>query len=120
MIAAGYCRNTAAITSPKIASTIVNATTRTIKNNRRTLGPSTSPATSPTVRPSFRIDTTSDPKSWTAPIVIDPTTIHTSAGNQPQITANAGPTIGPVPAIEVKWWPKTTPRRVATKSLPSA
>ena len=34
--------------------------------------------------------------------------------NQPQKTAIAGPTMGPVPAMLVKWWPKMTSLRVGT------
>ena len=33
---------------------------------------------------------------------IEPSTTHNSAGTQPHMIAIAGPTIGPVPAIEVK------------------
>ena len=69
---------------------------------------------SPTVWPLLRIETTSAPKSWTAPMKIDPKTTQSNAGTQPHITAIAGPTIGPVPAIEVKWWPKTTDFEVGT------
>ena len=63
---------------------------------------STRPAMSPTVWPRFLMETTSDPKSCTAPISIDPNSTQSKAGTHPQITATAGPTIGPVPAIEVK------------------
>ena len=51
---------------------------------------------------------------------IDPNNTQSRAGNQPQITAKAGPTMGPVPAIDVKWWPNTTPFEVGTKSSPSS
>jgi hypothetical protein len=69
---------------------------------------------SPTVWPRFRIETTSAPKSCTAPIRIDPKKTHKSAGSHPHMTAIAGPTIGPVPAIDVKWWPNTTAFEVGT------
>ena len=37
----------------------------------------------------------------------DPSTIQMSAGSQPNIAyASMGPTIGPAPAIDEKWWPK--------------
>ena len=55
-----------------------------------------------TVCPLLRNDTTSDPRSCTAPMKIDPNTTQSSAGSQPHITAMAGPTIGPVPAMLVK------------------
>ena len=45
---------------------------------------------------------------------IEPSTTHNSAGTQPHMMAIAGPTIGPVPAMEVKWWPKTTDLLVGT------
>ena len=77
------------------------------------------PAASPMVWPRLRRLTTSEPKSWTAPTKIDPSTTHSSAGSQPQKTAIAGPTIGPVPAMLVKWWPNTTPELVGTKSTSS-
>ena len=41
-------------------------------------------------------------KSCTAPIRIEPKTTQSRAGTQPHMMAMAGPTIGPVPAIEVK------------------
>ena len=40
---------------------------------------------------------------------MEPNSTHSRAGTHPQITASAGPTIGPVPAMEVKWWPKMMP-----------
>ncbi len=90
------------MTSPKIASTMVRAMNRMSRNSTRTRGLSSRPAISPTVWPRFRSDTTSAPKSCTAPTKIEPKSTHSSAGSQPQITAMAGPTIGPVPAIDVK------------------
>ena len=47
-------------------------------------------------------ETTKAPKSCTAPMKIDPNNTHSNAGSQPQKTAMAGPTIGPVPAMLVK------------------
>ena len=41
-------------------------------------------------------------------------TTQSTAGTQPQITAMAGPRIGPSPAIDAKWWPKSTGTRVGT------
>jgi len=41
------------------------------------------------------------PKSCTAPMKMLPTTTQITAGTQPQIMPIAGPTIGPVPAIDV-------------------
>ena len=99
----GYCLNTAAITKPKIANTIVNAMNRMNRNKSRTLRFITRPAISPTVWPLFRKLTTSDPKSWTAPMKILPRTTQNNAGTHPHMMAIAGPTIGPVPAIDVKW-----------------
>ena len=50
--------------------------------------------------PRLRIDTTSAPKSWTAPMNSVPNTTHSIPGSQPQITAMAGPSMGASPAIE--------------------
>ncbi len=44
-------------------------------------------------------------KSCTPPIKIEPTRIHSQAGNQPNETpATIGPTIGPAAAIAEKCW----------------
>ena len=55
-----------------------------------------------------------EPKSCTAPMKMEPMRTHRRAGSQPQMMAMAGPTMGPVPAMEVKWWTKRTERRVGT------
>jgi hypothetical protein len=40
---------------------------------------------------------------------ITPSTIQISTGPQPKASAAAmGPTIGPAPAMELKWWPNTS------------
>ena len=101
-IAAGYCLNTAAITNPKIASTTVSAMNSVSRKSNLTRLFSTRPAMSPTVWPLLRRLTTKAPKSCTAPINIEPRTTQRSAGTQPHMIAIAGPTIGPVPAIDVK------------------
>ena len=54
------------------------------------------------------------PKSCTAPITTLPTNTQSSAGTHPQMMAMAGPTMGPVPAMEVKWCPKMTSFLVGT------
>ncbi len=102
------------MTRAKTASTINSA--KKISNRKRVLalGPIKSFVTSPMERPRLRAETTSAPKSCTAPIKIDPRTTHRSAGSQPQITAMAGPTIGAAPAIDVKWWPNSMWRFVGT------
>ena len=58
--------------------------------------------------PSVRREAAMLPKSWTAPKKIPPARIQITAGIQPNVTAMMGPTIGPAPAIEAKWCPKTT------------
>jgi hypothetical protein len=45
---------------------------------------------------------------------MQPITTHSTAGSQPQMTATAGPRIGPSPAIEAKWWPNNTGTLVGT------
>ena len=67
-----------------------------------------------------RVEIQRVPKSCTAPAKIVPSTTHRNAGNHPQMTAIAGPTMGAAPATEVKWWPKRTLRLVGRKSTPSS
>ena len=43
-----------------------------------------------------------------------PSQTQASAGSQPQHMAMAGPTMGPAPAMEEKWWPKRTIRWAGT------
>ena len=50
---------------------------------------------------------------------MDPNTIQRQAGSQPQMMPIAGPTMGPVPAMEVKWCPNMTCLDDGTKSVPS-
>ena len=97
-----------------MARTRVSAMARIRRNRNLTLGVMTLPAMSPTVCPLFLSETTRAPKSWTAPMKMEPNNTQRSAGTQPHMTARAGPTMGPVPAMEVKWWPKTMPFLVGT------
>ena len=83
-------------------------------------GLTTDPAICPIDPPRWRRLMTSAEKSCTAPMKIVPTTTQISAGNHPQITAMAGPTIGAAPAIDVKWCPQSTAFDVGTKSIPSS
>ena len=91
-----------AMTRPKMARTIDSTSASRSRKSIRARLLISLPAICPSVRPSFRMDTTSAPKSCTAPMKIDPSTTHSSAGSQPQNTAIAGPTMGPVPAMLVK------------------
>jgi hypothetical protein len=52
--------------------------------------------------PSLRMEIINALKSCTAPMITEPRKTQRMAGSQPHIIAIAGPTIGPVPAIEVK------------------
>ena len=54
------------------------------------------------------METTRAPKSCTAPMKIAPSTTHSIAGSQPQMTAMAGPSIGDRPVIDAYWWPNST------------
>ena len=110
--------NTEVITSPKIASTMVNAMKSTIRNRTDPFVENLSGNITDRLA-LLRMDTTSAPKSWTAPTRIDPSKTQTRAGSQPHITAIAGPTIGPVPAMDVKWCPNSTELSVGTKSRSS-
>jgi len=50
-----------------------------------------------------------EPKSWTPPTKIEPRMIQMTAGSHPKKrAARMGPTIGPAPAMELKWCPKRT------------
>ncbi len=91
-----------AITSPKMAITTISTKNSTIRNRTRARGEIIRPAMSPIDWPRDRSDTTRAPKSCTAPMNMEPSNTHNSAGSQPQNIAMAGPTIGPVPAIDVK------------------
>jgi hypothetical protein len=62
-----------------------------------------SAVSSPMDLPLFLAEITSVEKSWTAPMKILPRKTHRNAGSQPQIIPMAGPTIGPSPAMVVKW-----------------
>ncbi len=90
------------------------------RNSTRARPPMIDSASVPMELPLCRTDSQRVPKSWTAPAKTVPTTTQMNAGNQPQITAIAGPTMGAAPATEVKWWPKSTCRLVGTKSTPSS
>ena len=50
--------------------------------------------------PWFLMEMVKAPKSCTPPMMVDPTKIQIMAGTQPRIITIAGPTIGPVPAME--------------------
>jgi hypothetical protein len=90
-----------AITSPNMATTIKSSKNTTRKNMYLTLEPMYLTVICAMDLPWFRMEMTSAPKSCTAPITIDPRNTHIIAGSHPQIIPMAGPTIGPVPAIEV-------------------
>ena len=77
-------------------------------NNVLPRGPTRFSVTFPSDIPRARMDTTSAPKSCTAPTKMAPRTIHTIAGSQPQMTAMAGPSIGDSPVIDAYWWPNST------------
>ena len=97
----GYILNITAITRPKMAITMRSAKKTIMKNAYFTLLFIIWEVVSAMETPLFLMDTTSEPKSWTAPITMDPIRIHSIAGTQPQIIPIAGPTIGPVPAMDV-------------------
>ena len=52
--------------------------------------------------PLARMLTTNAPKSWTQPTKMAPNTTHSIAGNQPQMTATAGPSMGDRPVIDAQ------------------
>ena len=62
----------------------------------------------PIVLPLFLTDAYIEAKSWTAPKKTPPIKIQSKTGNHPKIAAWIGPLIGPAPAIDANWCPKTT------------
>ena len=60
------------------------------------------------VRPLFFTEAYMDEKSCTAPKNTPPMSTHKSTGTQPNTAAWMGPLMGPAPAMEANWWPKTT------------
>ena len=101
-IAAGYCLKTAAMTKPKIAKTTVRAMNKTKRKSKRTRLLSNLPAMSPTVCPLLRRTDHQGSEIMHCPNQ-DRTEEHPKQGRHPTpMMAMAGPTIGPVPAIEVK------------------
>ncbi len=93
---------TMAMTRPKTAITIHSSrkTIRKKKNRVRLL--TYLEVYSEMDFPWLRMEMISAPKSCTAPMTTLPTNTHNRAGTHPQMMAIAGPTMGPVPAIEVK------------------
>ncbi len=118
--APGLATNRLPITTANTAFTRVSRKKMISRNSVRARALITSCAMVPMFLALCRSETTSEPKSCTPAAKMVPSTIHASAGPQPQNTAIAGPTIGAAPATEVKWWPKTTCLLVGTKSTPSA
>ena len=60
------------------------------------------------VWPLWRSDANRAPKSCMAPKKMPPMSTHKSTGTQPNTAAWMGPLMGPAPAMDEKWWPKTT------------
>src|SRR5690554_739668 len=92
-----------AITTPNTALTINKTRKITIINSERARLPTTSPDSAPMDLALLRALAHTAPISWTPAKNTVPNATHNKAGNQPQITAMAGPTIGAAPATEVKW-----------------
>ena len=98
----GYMAKMMAMIKPKIAITI-HSSSRTIRKKIVLVRLFTYfDVISEIDFPWLRRDITSAPKSCTAPMTMVPTSTQIRAGTQPQITPIAGPTMGPVPAMEVK------------------
>ena len=70
-------------------------------------------------RPPWRTERKSDTMSCTAPMKMQPIITQATTAPQPKYAAAIGPTIGPAPAIDAKWWPKRTAGCAGTKSMPS-
>ncbi len=101
--APGLATNRSPMTTANTALTRVSRKKMISRNSVRARLLITSCAIVPMFFARCRSDTASEPKSWTPPAKIVPSTIQAKAGPQPQKTAIAGPTIGAAPATEVKW-----------------
>src|SRR5688572_9695947 len=95
--------NDAAVTSVNATMMYIRAIQMNARNSRYDQRLILSRTTSAIERALWRIEATSDEKSCTPPIRIEPTRIQISAGSQPNVSpARIGPTIGPAAAIAEK------------------
>jgi hypothetical protein len=112
--AVGYIVKRMPMIMAKIDMTMTRQKNITRRKRILEVGLTMSFVTSPIDLPWLRTEITRAPRSCTAPIKIDPTKTQINAGTHPHITPIAGPTIGPVPAIDVKWCPNRIPFFVGT------
>ena len=82
-------------------------------------GPMLSEMISPMERPLFLTDANMDPKSCTAPKNSPPMSTQRVTGIHPNTAAWMGPVMGPAPAMDEKWCPRSTEGFAGTKSTPS-
>src|SRR5690625_7875785 len=88
----------------------------TTRNRIRPDPPMYRPESVPIERPLCLAEAQRAPKSCIPAKKTVPSVTHKNAGNHPQITATAGPTIGAAPATDVKWWPQRTHLLAGTES----
>src|SRR5690606_17029620 len=110
----GWLTKRPEMTTANTALTIRRSRKMTIMKTLRARGPITTSVSAPIDFALFRWLAQSAPASCTPAKKTVPRTTQRKAGNQPQITAMAGPTIGAAPATEVKWWPQSTYLLVGT------
>ena len=100
--------NVSATMEAKAAMTRMRVMYAKIRNSFLALSPMDSDMIVPMERPLFLTEAKSDPKSCTAPKNSPPTSIQIVTGIHPKMAAWMGPVMGPAPAIEEKWCPRST------------
>ena len=97
---------------PRPASAMTTMNSTAIAPVVPATGPISVRAMSASDRPPRRTEAQSEMKSWTAPAMQTPPTIHSRPGAYPNCAASTGPISGPAPVMAAKWWPNNTHRRV--------
>src|SRR5699024_5583803 len=116
---AGNEINKLAIIQANTAFTISTRIKIMNKNNILARCPISLLASDPIDCPLLRTEMTNVPKSWTPAANTVPNTTHRTAGNRPQETAIAGPTMGAGPATDEKSYNDKANVYVGTKSAAS-
>ena len=89
-----------AMTKPKTATTIQSSINTITKNKNLVRLLTYLEVYSAMDLPWFLMEMIRAPKSCTPPMMMEPTKIQIMAGSHPQMMAIAGPTMGPVPAMD--------------------
>ncbi len=101
--------------SVKAAMTYIRQSQTNARNRRYAVGERLRRTISPIDAPPWRTEAIRLEKSWTPPMKMEPRTIHSSAGSQPnQMPAKTGPTIGPAAEMAEKCCPSSRPAEAGT------